>query len=100
MLTAPPADTPAGPRDGSVNGMNAKLRVAAISLALLIATGFVLLLVRPSINPAQVRPLPLLVGAWLAFVAAAWLLRKVPRRTSVALILLGGIALQLAAVSA
>jgi hypothetical protein len=100
MLTAPPADTPAGPRDGSVNGMNAKFRVAAISLALLIATGLVLLLVRPSINPAQVRPLPLLVGAWLAFVAAAWLLRKVPRRTSVALILLGGIALQLAAVSA
>ncbi len=100
MLTVPPAVTPAGPRDGSVNGMNAKLRVATISLALLIATGLVLLLVRPSINPAQVRPLPLLVGAWLAFVAAAWLLRKVPRRTSVALILLGGIALQLAAVSA
>jgi hypothetical protein len=60
----------------------------------------VLLIVRPSINPAQVRPLPLLIGAWLAFAAAVWLLRKVPRRTSVALILLGGIALQLAAVSA
>src|SRR6202042_3558860 len=37
---------------------------------------------------------------WIAFIAAAWLLRKVPRRTSVALILLGGIALQVAAVSA
>jgi hypothetical protein len=100
MVTAPPADKPAGPRDGSVNGMNAKLRVAAITVALLMATGLVLLIVRPSINPAQVRPLPLLIGAWLAFVTAAWLLRKVPRRTSVALILLGGIALQLAAVSA
>jgi hypothetical protein len=100
MITAPPADKPAGPRDGSVNGMNAKLRVAAITVALLMATGLVLLIVRPSINPAQVRPLPLLIGAWLAFVTAAWLLRKVPRRTSVALILLGGIALQLAAVSA
>ena len=100
MVTAPPAGKPAGPRDGSVNGMTAKLRVAAISVALLVATGLVLLIVWPSINPAQVRPLPLLVGAWLAFVAAAWLLRKVPRRTSVALILLGGIALQLAAVSA
>jgi hypothetical protein len=100
MLTASPADTPASPRAGSVNGMNAKLRVAAISLALLAATGLVLLIVRPSINPAHLRPLPLLIGAWLAFVTAAWLLRKVPRRTSVALILLGGIALQLAAVSA
>src|SRR5205807_8310412 len=37
---------------------------------------------------------------WLAFLAAAWLLRKVPRRTAVALILLGGIALQAVAVSA
>jgi hypothetical protein len=100
MVTAPPAAKPAGPRDGSVNGMNAKLRVAAITVALLMATGLVLLIVRPSINPAQVRPLPLLIGAWLAFVTAAWLLRKVPRRTSVALILLGGIALQLAAMSA
>src|ERR1700722_13763661 len=100
MLTASPADAPASPRDGSVNGMSAKLRVAAISLALLAAAGLVLLIVRPSINPAHLRPLPLLIGAWLAFVTAAWLLRKVPRRTSVALILLGGIALQLAAVSA
>jgi len=80
--------------------MNAKLRVAGNSLALLATAGLVLLIVRPSINPAHLRPLPLLIGAWLAFVTAAWLLRKVPRRTSVALILLGGIALQLAAVSA
>src|SRR3984957_17469715 len=100
MLTASPADAPASPRDGSVTGMSAKLRVAAISLALPAAAGLVLLIVRPSINPAHLRPLPLLIGAWLAFVTAAWLLRKVPRRTSVALILLGGIALQLAAVSA
>jgi Glycosyltransferase family 87 len=80
--------------------MNVKLRVAAISLALLVAAGLVLLIVRPSLNPARIRPLPLVIGAWLAFIVAAWLLRQVPRRTSVALILLGGIALQLAAVSA
>ena len=80
--------------------MNAKLRVAAISAALIVAAGLVLLLVRPSLNPARIRPLPLLIGAWLAFITAAWLLRKVPPRTAVALILLGGILLQLAAVSA
>jgi Glycosyltransferase family 87 len=80
--------------------MSAKLRVAAICLALSVLAGLVLLLVRPSLNPAQIRPLPLLMGAWIAFLAAAWLLRKVPMRASVVLILLGGIAIQLAAVSA
>jgi len=80
--------------------MNAKLRVAAIGLALSILAGLVLLLVRPSLNPARVQPLPLLIGAWMAFIVAAWLLRKVPKRTAVALILLGGIGIQVAAVSA
>ena len=59
-----------------------------------------LLIVRPSVDPARLRPLPLLIGAWLAFIAAAWLLRKVPRRAAVVLILLGGIAIQAVAVSA
>jgi hypothetical protein len=80
--------------------LNAKLRVAAISLALIVIAGLVLLLVRPAQDPARVRPLPLLIGAWMAFIAAAWLLRKVPPRAAVALILLGGIAVQLVAVSA
>ena len=80
--------------------MNGKLRVAGIGLALAVMAGLVLLIVRPSLDPARIRPLPLIIGAWLAFLAAAWLLRKVPRRTAVALILLGGIALQAAAVSA
>jgi hypothetical protein len=80
--------------------MNGKLRVAGIGLALAVMAELVLLIVRPSLDPARIRPLPLIIGAWLAFLAAAWLLRKVPRRTAVALILLGGIALQVAAVSA
>ena len=80
--------------------MNARLRVAAICLALLVMAGLILLVVRPSLNPAQIRPLPLIAGAWIAFLSAAWLLRKVPLRASVALILLGGIAIQLAAISA
>jgi hypothetical protein len=86
--------------DGTVRNMYGKLRVAAIGLALSVMAGLVLLLVHPSINPARIRPLPLLIGAWIAFLAAAWLLRKVPLRTSVVLILLGGIAMQVAAVSA
>jgi len=79
--------------------MNAKIRVTAISLALSALTWLVLLLVRPSLDPARIRPLALLIGAWLAFITAAWLLRKVPLRSAVALILLGGLAVQLAALS-
>jgi len=100
MLTAPLADAPSAPIEGTLPTMNGKLRVAAIGLALAVLTGLVLLLVHPSISPARIRPLPMLVGAWLAFISAAWLLRKVPLRASVALILLGGIAIQVAAVSA
>jgi Glycosyltransferase family 87 len=80
--------------------MNVKVRVAAIGLALSVMAGLVLLVVRPSLNPAHIRPLPLVAAAWAAFLSAAWLLRKVPLRASVVLILLGGIAIQLAAVSA
>lgn len=79
--------------------MNGKLRVAAIGVALSVAAMLLLLVVRPSLDPAQLRPLPLIIGAWLAFLVAAWLLRKVPRRTAVVLILLGGIGLQAVAVS-
>ena len=80
--------------------MNVKIRVVAICLALSVLACMVLLLVRPSLNPARVKPLPLLIAAWIAFGVAAWLLRKVPLRTSVVLILLGGAAIQLAALSA
>src|ERR1700677_1560614 len=100
MLTVPPADNAAAPREGTLSRMSAKFRVAAISLTLIVLAGLVLLLVRPRLDPAQIRPLPLLIGAWLAFIAAAWLLRKAPLRISVAAILLGGIAVQLVAVSA
>ena len=46
--------------------MSAKLRVAAICLALSVLSGLILLVVRPSLNPAQIRPLPLIAGAWIA----------------------------------
>src|SRR5437879_4424978 len=100
MLTVQSADDPAVAQDGTLRCMNAKLRVAAICLALSVVACLVLLLVLPSLDPARLRPLPLLAGAWMAFAVAAWLLRKVPLRTSVALILVGGIAVQVAALSA
>jgi Glycosyltransferase family 87 len=80
--------------------MNAKLRVVAISLALAVMAGLVLLLVRPALDPARIRPLALLIGAWMAFIGAAWLLRKVPLRAAVVLIVLGGIGVLLPGVSA
>jgi hypothetical protein len=80
--------------------MNAKLRVAAIGLAIAVMAGLVLLIVRPALDPARIRPLPLIAAAFAAFGVAAWLLRRVPPRACLPLILLGGIAIQLAAVSA
>ena len=100
MLTAPPADDASAQIDGTERNMNGKLRVAAVSVALVVLAGLVLLVVRPGLNPARIRPLPLIAGAWIVFLAAAWLLRAIPRRSAVALILLGGIAVQLAALSA
>ena len=100
MLTAPPADDASAQIDGTERNMNGKLRVAAVSVALVVLAGLVLLIVRPGLNPARIRPLPLIAGAWIVFLVAAWLLRTMPRRSAVALILLGGIAVQLAALSA
>src|SRR6516162_19855 len=100
MLTVSPADDSKAPRDGTLRDMNVKVRVVAICLALSALAGLVLLVVRPSVNPAHVRPLPLIALAWMAFLTAAWLLRKVPVRTAVVLILLGGIGMQIAAMSA
>jgi hypothetical protein len=77
-----------------------KLRVAAICLLLGTLAGLVLLVVRPSLNPAHVRPLPLIALGWIAFLTAAFLLRRVPVRAAAALILLSGIGIQVAAVSA
>jgi hypothetical protein len=80
--------------------MSSRFRVSAICAALAVLVMMVLLLVRPGLDPARIRPLPLLILAWMAFLAAAWLLRGVPVKVAVALILAGGIAVQVAAVSA
>jgi glycosyl transferase family 87 len=77
-----------------------RVRIAAICAALAVLVAMVLLLVRPSLDPARIRPLPLLILAWVAFLFAAWLLRSVTTKVAVALILAGGVAVQVAAVSA
>jgi hypothetical protein len=80
--------------------MSPRFRITAICAALAMLVMMVLLLVRPSLDPARIRPLPLLIAAWLAFLAAAWLLRSVSVKIAVGLILAGGVAVQVAAVSA
>jgi hypothetical protein len=86
--------------DGSVTGMGAKVRVGAVAAALVVICGLELLVIRPGWDPANLRSLPLIAAAWVVFAIAAWLLRGIPLRWSVALILIGGIAIQIVAISA
>jgi Glycosyltransferase family 87 len=79
--------------------MSAKLRVAAIISLLLVSGGLILLVARPGLDPARLLPLALVGGAWIAFGCAAWLLRKVTLKLAVGLILVGGIALQVVAMT-
>jgi hypothetical protein len=80
-------------------GMSAKLRVGAIIIALVMICGLEFLVIRPSADPLPLQALPLIVVAWMLFVAAAWLLRGVSLRWSVTLVIIGGIAVQVVAMS-
>lgn len=79
--------------------MSAKLRIAGIVLLLAALTSLILLVARPSLDPARIMPLALVAGAWIAFGCAAWLLRKVALRVAIGLILAGGIAVQAVALA-
>lgn len=79
--------------------MSAKLRVAGIILSLAVLGALILLLAHPGLDPARIQPLVLVGGAWIAFGCAALLLRKVTVRLAVGLILTGGIALQVVALT-
>src|SRR5580693_4765432 len=79
--------------------MSPKLRVAGIAASLAVQAALILLLARPSLDPARIRPIMLIAGAWIAFGCAAWLVRKVAVRLAVGLILIGGIAVQVVALS-
>jgi Glycosyltransferase family 87 len=80
--------------------MSAKLRAGAVIAALVMICGLEFLVIRPSADPLPLQPLPLVVAAWLLFAVAAWLLRGISVRWSVALIIIGGIAIQIVAMSA
>src|SRR5215475_1079442 len=79
--------------------MSAKLRIAGVVLSLAALAILILLVARPSLDPARIKPLVLVIGAWIAFGCAAWLLRKVTIRLAVGLILAGGIAIQVVALT-
>jgi hypothetical protein len=79
--------------------MSAKLRVAAIISLLLVLGSLVLLVAQPRLDPARLLPVALTGGAWIAFGCAAWLVRKVTLKLAVGLILIGGIALQVVAMT-
>ena len=79
--------------------MSAKLRAAGITLFLLVLGGMILLVAQPGLDPARLRPVALVTGAWIAFGCAAWLLRKVTLKLAAGLILAGGIALQVVALT-
>jgi hypothetical protein len=79
--------------------MKKKLRVSAVIAALVVICGLEFMVIHPGLDPRPLQPLPLITVAWVLFAGAAWLLRGLPRRWAVALIIIGGIAVQVVAVS-
>src|ERR1022692_4252140 len=86
--------SPAG-RAARISG---RLGVTGAAAAAVI-TGLVLLSVREDPHLAGSYPLPVAAALWAAFAAGAWLVLGTGTRRAVPLILLGGIAIQLAALS-
>ncbi len=79
--------------------MSPKLRIAGIAASLAILAGLILLIARPSLDPARIRQIMLIGAAWIAFGCAAWLVRGLAVRLAVGLILIGGIAVQVVALA-
>ena len=92
------ATEPPGP--GGTTGWAAAPRIAATAAAAAVLTGLVLLDVHPDRFTARAGAVPLTLALWATFAAGAWLARRLPRRWAVGLIVAGGIAVQLAALSA
>jgi hypothetical protein len=79
--------------------MSAKLRTSAIVLLLVALAGLILLLARPRLDPWGNHQIRLIAAAWVVFFCAAWLVRRTAVRVAVGLILVGGIAFQVAALA-
>ena len=79
--------------------MTARVRIAAAAAAAAALTALTALTVH-SVLFARIGTLPVALGLWALFAAGAWLVLRLPGRWAVALIVTGGIAVQLAALSA
>jgi len=89
----------AGP-GGAAAGPRGRVRSAGAVAAAIVLPGLVLLSVRQYPQVVRLGPLPVSAALWAAFAAGAWCVRGTGARRAVPLILLGGIAIQLAALSA
>jgi Glycosyltransferase family 87 len=77
-----------------------KARAAAAAAAGAALTVLVVITVQPAPVTARIGTTPLALILWAVFAAGAWLVLRLPARWAVALIVVGGIAVQLAALSA
>ena len=84
---------------GRATSISGQLRVAGSAAAATMITGLTLLSVREDPHLAGSYPLPVAAALWAAFAAGAWLVLGTGTRRAIPLILLGGIAIQLAALS-
>ena len=78
----------------------AAIRIAAAAAAAAVLTGLVFLDVHADRVTARIGSVPLTLALWATFAAGVWLVRRLPRRWAMGLIVAGGIAVQLAALSA
>ena len=83
-----------------MTGMAAKARLGAAAAVAAALTALVFLTVHPDRLTARMGVLPLAVALWAAFAVGVLLTRRLPARRAVPLILLGAVAVQLAAISA
>jgi Glycosyltransferase family 87 len=81
-------------------GTRTTVQVAGATVACATITGLVGLSVHPVPAADRLGTLPRAAALWAVYAAGAWLVCRSPRRWALGLILIGGIAIQLAALSA
>ena len=83
-----------------LTALSTRARVTAAAAAAAALTALVVITVHPAPVTAVIGTTPLAVILWAVFAAGAWLVLRLPGRWAVALIVIGGIAVQLAALTA